>query len=56
MTEMELRNAYEFNRDKALREDAMSRRDMFGGMKHEVNVERETLLDRLLGGNRKFIF
>lgn len=56
MTEMELRNAYEFNRDKALREDVMSCRDMFGGMKHEVNVERESLLELLLGANRKFIF
>lgn len=49
MNELELRNAREFNRDKNLREEAMTCRYMFNGMRPNWVAERENLLGQLFG-------
>lgn len=43
MFDVEIRNVYEFNREKELREEVMSSRDMFNGMRPTLFAERETM-------------
>lgn len=48
MFNYEVRNAFEFNREKQLRSEVMNNRDMFGGMRLTVN---ESLLSSLFSRN-----
>ncbi len=47
MFDVEIRNVYEFNREKELREEVMSSRDMFNGMRPTLFAERENLMGKL---------
>lgn len=49
MNAFELRNASEFNRDKALREEAMSSKYLFGSVNPVWAAEREHFLAELFG-------
>lgn len=49
MFHYEVRNVYEFNRDKELREAVMGSRDMFCGLRNTANAERESLLSAFFG-------